>query len=78
MEALAKTEILVFDKTGTLTKEFSMSRKSSPKGLPVKNSELVAYAESYSSHPISNSLRQAEKTLTEAAFLMWKRFQDMV
>ncbi len=60
MEALAKTEILVFDKTGTLTKGVFNVQKIQPEGITGEELlELVAYAESYSSHPISNSLRQA-------------------
>jgi len=60
MEALAKTEILVFDKTGTLTKGVFNVQKIQPEGITGEELlELVAHAESYSSHPISNSLRQA-------------------
>lgn len=60
LEALAKTEILAFDKTGTLTKGVFNVQGVHPKGISREELlELVAYAESYSSHPISNSLRLA-------------------
>jgi Cd2+/Zn2+-exporting ATPase len=62
LEALAKTEIVVFDKTGTLTKGvFNVQEINSdvmPKDLLL---EYAAHAESYSSHPISQSLKRAYK-----------------
>ena len=61
LEALAQTEIVVMDKTGTLTKgNFAISRI-----VPVadisegKLLELAAYAESFSDHPISQSICEA-------------------
>ena len=60
LEALARTDIVVFDKTGTLTRGvFNVTaihpdRCSEPQLL-----ELAALAESYSSHPIARSLRDA-------------------
>ncbi|NFD75973.1 cadmium-translocating P-type ATPase [Clostridium botulinum] len=60
LEALAKTEIVVFDKTGTLTKGVFKVQEIHAEGL--KKHELLkltAYAESYSTHPISISLKQA-------------------
>lgn len=60
LEALAKTEILVFDKTGTLTKGVFKVQEIRPQGISEEALlELGAYAESYSNHPISNSLKQA-------------------
>ncbi len=61
LEALAKTEIVVFDKTGTLTKGvFSVQQIHPREGTSGEELlELAAYAESYSSHPISLSLKQA-------------------
>ncbi len=60
LEALAKTEIVVFDKTGTLTKGTFRVTAIHPAGLPADSLlELAALAESYSSHPISQSLRAA-------------------
>jgi Cd2+/Zn2+-exporting ATPase len=60
LEALAQTEIIVFDKTGTLTKGVFNVHEIHPEGVSQEELlELTAYAESYSNHPISNSLNQA-------------------
>lgn len=60
LEALSRTEIVVFDKTGTLTKGVFKVQKVVPNGIAEKELlELAAYAESYSNHPISLSLKQA-------------------
>ena len=61
LEALAHTGTVVFDKTGTLTKGvFKVSRVSPAPGRTEQEVlELAAAAESYSSHPISKSLREA-------------------
>lgn len=60
LEALAQTEIVVFDKTGTLTKGVFNVQEIVPVGMTDKELlELAAYAESYSSHPISLSLQRA-------------------
>lgn len=61
LEALAKTETVVFDKTGTLTKgTFAVSQILPADGVqPDQLLEMAALAESYSSHPISQSLRTA-------------------
>ena len=60
LEALAQTEIIVFDKTGTLTKGVFNVQEIHSEGLSQEELlELTAYAESYSNHPISNSLKQA-------------------
>ena len=60
LEALAETEIIVFDKTGTLTKGVFNVQEVHPKGVSREELlELTAYAESYSNHPISSSLKQA-------------------
>lgn len=57
LEALAYAETVVFDKTGTLTKgEFNVTSVT-PHGISENELlELVAHAEGYSSHPISQSL----------------------
>lgn len=60
LEAMAKTEIAVFDKTGTLTKGVFKVQKIYSENY--KNEELLklaAYAENYSNHPISLSLKEA-------------------
>lgn len=60
LEALAKTETVVFDKTGTVTKGVFKVQEIHPDGLSSQELlELAAYAESYSNHPISLSLKQA-------------------
>lgn len=58
LEVLANTEIIVFDKTGTLTKGVFNVTAIHPDIM--SENELVetaALAESYSNHPISNSLK---------------------
>ncbi len=60
LEALAHTDTVVFDKTGTLTKGSFAVTEQHPNGIPSEELlELAALAESYSNHPISQSLRQA-------------------
>ncbi len=60
LEALAETEIIVFDKTGTLTKGVFNVQEVHPEGVSKEELlELTAYAESYSNHPISSSLKQS-------------------
>jgi len=62
LEAMAKTEIVVFDKTGTLTKGvFKVKKIHSEKNQPEELLKLAAYAENYSNHPISSSLKEAYK-----------------
>nr|WP_312577633.1 heavy metal translocating P-type ATPase [Sedimentibacter sp.] len=59
LEILAKTEIVVFDKTGTLTKGVFNVQKIHPEVISKEELlELTAYAESYSNHPISSSLKR--------------------
>jgi len=60
LEALAQTEIVVFDKTGTLTKGvFNVQKIHSIDISEEELLELVAHAEIYSNHPISQSLQKA-------------------
>jgi Cd2+/Zn2+-exporting ATPase len=60
LEALAKTEIVVFDKTGTLTKGVFRVQDVVPEGISREELlEMAAHAESYSDHPISQSLQRA-------------------
>ena len=61
LEALAHTDTAVFDKTGTLTRGvFRVSRVRPAAGVTeARLLETAALAESYSSHPISKSLREA-------------------
>ncbi len=61
LEALAKTRYVVFDKTGTLTKGvFQVVQTSPAEGTTERELlETAALAESYSKHPISQSLKAA-------------------
>lgn len=67
LETLSKTKYVVFDKTGTLTKgvfqvtDICPGKEWGGNGAETERKllEYAAYAESYSSHPISKSLRDA-------------------
>ena len=60
LESLAHTEMVVFDKTGTLTKGSFAVSEVNPKGMKdTQLLELAAYAEDYSNHPISLSIKKA-------------------
>lgn len=60
IETLSKVRIAVFDKTGTLTKGSFCVTNINPVDIePKRLIELSAYAEAYSSHPISKSIKQA-------------------
>lgn len=61
LEALAKTKIIAFDKTGTLTAGVFQVTSLSP-AFPYTQEQLLslaALAESYSKHPIANSLKES-------------------
>lgn len=60
LEALSNTEIVVFDKTGTLTEGVFEVQKVETTGI-FSEEELIkyaAYAENYSNHPISQSIKK--------------------
>ena len=60
LEAMAQAGIVVFDKTGTLTKGVFKVQNVTSKIMPSEELlMLTAFAENYSNHPISVSLRQA-------------------
>ena len=60
LEALASTKIVVCDKTGTLTEGIFKVQKINSRGyLEEDLLKYAAYAESFSNHPISISLKQA-------------------
>ena len=60
LEALANTEIIVCDKTGTLTEGVFEVQKIDAIGCPEYDLlKYATYAESFSNHPISLSLKQA-------------------
>lgn len=60
LEALSNVDIVVCDKTGTLTE--GVFKVQEVNAVGISNEELLkmtAYAESFSNHPISNSLKEA-------------------
>lgn len=60
LEAIANTEIIVFDKTGTLTEGTFEVQKVNAKEIDENDLvEIAAYAECYSNHPISLSIKRA-------------------
>lgn len=60
LEALAQLETVVFDKTGTLTKGvFNVQDVHAESMESAELLEIAAYAENYSNHPISLSLKKA-------------------
>ena len=60
LEALSRTKTVVFDKTGTMTRGVFAVSGVYPEGMSeAQLIELAALAESYSSHPISQSLKKA-------------------
>lgn len=61
LEVLSETKYVVCDKTGTLTKGVFEVTHIEAAGEVTNNEllELAAYVESYSSHPISKSLKEA-------------------
>ncbi len=67
LEALAHVDAVVFDKTGTLTEgSFRVAALTAVQGSQEELLELAALAESWSSHPIAQSLRQAWNGQPEA------------
>ena len=68
LEALSKTKTVVFDKTGTMTRGVFAVSGVYPEGMSeAQLIELAALAESYSSHPISQSLKKAYGQAIDAA-----------
>ena len=60
LEALANVEIAVFDKTGTLTEGVFEVQKVDPVEMTKEDLLMItAYAENYSNHPISKSVKKA-------------------
>lgn len=66
LEALSETKYVVCDKTGTLTKGVFEVTDIMPADKMTEDMllELAAYAESYSNHPISRSLKEAYEKRT--------------
>ncbi|WP_308619958.1 heavy metal translocating P-type ATPase [uncultured Eubacterium sp.] len=68
LETLSKTKIVVFDKTGTMTKGKFEVTEFAPIGIERDELlRLTAYAESYSSHPISRSIKDAYGKVIDAS-----------
>ena len=68
LEALSRTKTVVFDKTGTMTRGVFAVSGVYPEGMSeAELIELAALAESYSSHPISQSLKKAYGQAIDAA-----------
>lgn len=60
LEALAKLDTVVFDKTGTITNGiFAVDTVVNAEGIEDNILYLAAHLESYSNHPIANSIRTA-------------------
>ena len=60
LEALSNAEIMVFDKTGTLTEGVFEVQNVEPIGICKEELlKVAAYAEYYSNHPISKSIKKA-------------------
>ena len=74
LEDLTKVDTFVFDKTGTLTEgQFSVAEICPRRMGPEELLEKIAYAESYSNHPIAYSLREAYEKPIEKKRLKWVR-----
>lgn len=59
LEVLANTDTIIFDKTGTLTTgKFHVTEVFAADGNSQQVLELAALAESYSDHPLSESIRE--------------------
>lgn len=60
LESLSNMKTVVFDKTGTITKGEFKVQKIIPSGMSENELlELAAFAEGYSDHPISKSIKEA-------------------
>ncbi len=71
LEALSQTKYLVCDKTGTLTKGvFEVTDVEAANGFSKEELlKMAVYAESYSNHPISKSLKEAYGKDIDAALV---------
>lgn len=85
LEVLASAEIVVCDKTGTLTEGIFQVQQIKPIGYSKKDLlRYTVYAESFSNHPISLSLKQAygkdinEKIVTRAKEIPGKGIKTVV
>ena len=79
LEQLANTEIVVFDKTGTLTEGVFEVQKVEAIGINAEELlKLTAYAENYSNHPISLSVKKAyNREIDEKEIIETKELSGM-
>ncbi len=79
LEALSQTEIMVFDKTGTLTEGVFEVQNVEP--IEISKDELLriaAYAEYFSNHPISKSIKKAYgKEIEEKEIIDYQELSGM-
>ena len=79
LEAISNTEIVVFDKTGTLTEGVFEVQKVEAIGINAEELlKLTAYAENYSNHPISLSVKKAyNREIDEKEIIETKELSGM-
>lgn len=76
LEILSKAETVVFDKTGTLTKGvFKVTAVHPEKISESKLLEYAAMAESFSNHPIAQSIREAYGSDTDSSLI--KNYEEI-
>lgn len=76
LEILSKAETVVFDKTGTLTKGvFKVTAVHPEKISESKLLEYAAMAESFSNHPIAQSIREAYGSVTDSSLI--KNYEEI-
>ena len=79
LEAISNTEIVVFDKTGTLTEGVFEVQKVEAIGINAEELlKFTAYAENYSNHPISLSVKKAyNREIDEKEIIETKELSGM-
>lgn len=74
LEALSQAEIVVFDKTGTLTEGVFEVQKIEAEGISKEELlKMATYAESFSNHPISLSLKRAYQKEIEKSQISYQK-----
>ena len=74
LEALSQAEIVVFDKTGTLTEGVFEVQKIETEGITKEELlKMATYAESFSNHPISLSLKRAYQKEIEKSQISYQK-----
>lgn len=79
LEALSNTEIAVFDKTGTLTEGVFAVQEVHPIGISEQELlKVAAYAENFSNHPISKSVKEAfNKNIDEKQIMNYQELSGL-